>query len=99
MVAAYNAGPSRAVEWNKTETGARPLSADEFIARIDISSTRAYVTNILTRYRNLKEQKAAGNRQKAESRKPKAAGSQRSALRSFPPAACCLLPTSTGVRR
>lgn len=57
MVAAYNAGPRRAVEWNKTERGAPPLSADEFIARIDINSTRTYVTNILTRYRNIKAEK------------------------------------------
>jgi soluble lytic murein transglycosylase len=64
MVAAYNAGPSRAVEWNKTEKGAQPLSAAEFVARIDISSTRTYVTNILTRYHSLKarKQEAGGGR-------------------------------------
>jgi soluble lytic murein transglycosylase len=55
IVAGYNAGPSRAAEWNKVEQGARPLSAEQFVARIDISSTRAYVSNILTRYRKLKE--------------------------------------------
>jgi soluble lytic murein transglycosylase len=57
IVAAYNAGPSRAVEWNKVESGQSPLNAEQFIARIDISSTRAYVSNILTRYRKLKESK------------------------------------------
>ena len=54
MVAAYNAGPSRAAEWNKTSEAGRPLSAAEFIDNIDIPSTRAYVTSILGRYRKLK---------------------------------------------
>lgn len=55
MVAAYNAGPSRAAEWNRTPAGSPPLTAEEFVARIDISSTRAYVSNILERYRKLKD--------------------------------------------
>jgi soluble lytic murein transglycosylase len=54
MVAAYNAGPSRASEWSKVSTGARPLSDQEFIAKIDIPSTRAYVSSIMERYRKLK---------------------------------------------
>lgn len=54
MIAAYNAGPSRAAEWNRTSPGAPPLSGDQFIDRIDISSTRAYVMSILDRYRRLK---------------------------------------------
>ena len=54
MLAAYNAGPSRAADWNRVESGARPLNEQEFIARIDISSTRAYVTSILGRYRRVK---------------------------------------------
>ncbi len=58
MLAAYNAGPSRAADWNRTANGARPLSAEEFIARIDISSTRAYVTSILERYRERKASKS-----------------------------------------
>jgi len=58
MVAGYNAGPSRAAEWNQTAAGARPLTAEEFVARIDIPSTRAYVTSILERYRKLKEERA-----------------------------------------
>src|SRR6266702_7810009 len=49
MLAAYNAGPSRAADWNRVETGAPPLNEQEFIARIDIPSTRAYVTSILNR--------------------------------------------------
>jgi soluble lytic murein transglycosylase len=58
MVAGYNAGPRRAAEWSRTN-GSRPLTEKEFIARIDISSTRAYVTDILDRYRKLKEARRA----------------------------------------
>jgi soluble lytic murein transglycosylase len=54
VVAAYNAGPSRAAEWNKVSAGRKPLTADEFIARIDFPTTRAYVSNILERYRKKK---------------------------------------------
>jgi soluble lytic murein transglycosylase len=54
MLAAYNAGPGRAAEWSRVAEGARPLSEQEFIARIDIASTRAYVSSILDRYRRLK---------------------------------------------
>jgi len=57
MLAAYNAGPSRAAEWNRVESGARPLNEQEFIARIDIPSTRAYVTSILGRYHRVKSTK------------------------------------------
>lgn len=53
MIAAYNAGPSRAAEWNRAPEGT-VLSVDEFITRIDIPSTRAYVISILDRYRRLK---------------------------------------------
>src|SRR5215210_821375 len=63
MIAGYNAGPSRAADWNRVGERARPLPADEFVTRIDIPSTRAYVTSILERYRKLKEskgQKATG---------------------------------------
>ncbi|MGI9106114.1 MAG: transglycosylase SLT domain-containing protein [Pyrinomonadaceae bacterium] len=62
MTAAYNAGPSRAAEWNRTPPARAPFTAEEFIERIDIASTRAYVSSILTRYRALK---------KAEGDKPK----------------------------
>ena len=54
VVAAYNAGPSRAAEWNKVSSTEHPLSGPEFIARIDIASTRAYVRSIMERYRKLK---------------------------------------------
>src|SRR5215213_4359919 len=54
VVAAYNAGPSRAAEWNRVAPGRRQLTAEEFVARIDFPTTRAYVTNILERYRKLK---------------------------------------------
>jgi soluble lytic murein transglycosylase len=54
VVAAYNAGPSRAAEWSKVAAGARQLTGDEFINRIEIPSTRAYVSSIMERYRKLK---------------------------------------------
>src|ERR1041385_3127982 len=57
MLAAYNAGPSRAADWNRVDSGARPLTEAEFIARIDIASTRAYVTSILGRYHRVKSAK------------------------------------------
>ncbi len=53
-LAAYNAGPSRAAEWNKTQPRQPQLTAEQFIARIDFPTTRAYVTSILTRYREAK---------------------------------------------
>src|SRR5712692_1834627 len=59
MLAAYNAGPSRAAEWSRVAEGAQPLSEQEFIARIDIASTRAYVTSILDRYRRIKSSHSA----------------------------------------
>ena len=54
MIAAYNAGPSRAAEWNKVTAGQSQLSGEQFINNIDIPSTRAYVVSILERYRKLK---------------------------------------------
>jgi soluble lytic murein transglycosylase len=54
MIAAYNAGPTRAAEWNRPPNAGPPLSGQEFIERISIPSTRAYVTSILERYRKLK---------------------------------------------
>lgn len=58
MLAAYNAGPDRAVEWSRVAEGAPPLTEQQFIDRIDIASTRAYVTSILKRYRQVKSAKA-----------------------------------------
>jgi soluble lytic murein transglycosylase len=57
MLAAYNAGPSRAADWNRVDNGARPLTEAEFISRIDIASTKAYVTSILGRYHRVKSAK------------------------------------------
>ncbi|HEY2964467.1 MAG TPA: transglycosylase SLT domain-containing protein [Pyrinomonadaceae bacterium] len=57
MVAGYNAGPSRAAEWSRVADGAPPQSGAEFIQRIDIPSTRAYVMSIMERYHQLKNAK------------------------------------------
>lgn len=54
MLAAYNAGPSRVEEWTR-DTIAAAMSETEFIERIGISSTKAYVTSILNRYRSLQQ--------------------------------------------
>ncbi len=55
-LAAYNAGPSRVEEWTR-ETDTSTLSESEFVSRIGIASTRAYVTSILERYRSQPTQK------------------------------------------
>ena len=59
MVAAYNAGPSRAVEWSRSNPPGNTQSGAEFINRIDIPSTRAYVISIMQRYRQLKSAKSS----------------------------------------
>ena len=59
MVAAYNAGPSRAVEWSRTAEPDATQSGAEFINRIDIPSTKAYVTSIMQRYREVKSAKTS----------------------------------------
>lgn len=48
-LAAYNAGASRVEEWTKNSDAAT-LSEKEFISKINIASTRAYVGSILNRY-------------------------------------------------
>jgi soluble lytic murein transglycosylase len=48
-LAAYNAGASRVEEWTKN-TDAPKLTREEFIERINISTTKAYVASILKRY-------------------------------------------------
>jgi soluble lytic murein transglycosylase len=58
MIAGYNAGKSRVDKWNQTEPGEPSLTVEQFIQRIDISSTRAYVSSILARYRRLKAERA-----------------------------------------
>ncbi len=50
MLAAYNAGPSRVEEWTR-EADAGTLSENDFVERIGIASTKAYVSSILNRYR------------------------------------------------
>jgi len=54
ILAAYNAGPSRAAAWNRVERNQPQLTESQFINRIDFPTTRAYVSNILARYRDLK---------------------------------------------
>lgn len=49
-LAAYNAGPSRVEEWTK-DSDPRNLSEGDFVSRIGIASTKAYVSSILERYR------------------------------------------------
>jgi len=49
MLAAYNAGASRVEEWTK-DTDASKLSEPEFIEKINIASTKSYVSSILKRY-------------------------------------------------
>lgn len=55
-LAAYNAGPSRVDEWTKG-ADTQVLTESDFVSRIGISSTRAYVTSILARYRTEQGQK------------------------------------------
>lgn len=59
MVAAYNAGPSRAVEWSRTQEPGNVQSGAEFINRIDIPSTKAYVISIMQRYREVKSSRTS----------------------------------------
>jgi soluble lytic murein transglycosylase len=54
-LAAYNAGPSRVEEWTK-DLGP-DVSETEFIDHIGIASTRAYVSQILDRYRSIQAQR------------------------------------------
>jgi soluble lytic murein transglycosylase len=57
MIAGYNAGPSRAVEWSRSPETTQ--SSEEFINRINIPSTKAYVTSIMQRYRALKSSRTS----------------------------------------
>lgn len=49
MLAAYNAGSSRVEDWTKDIESAK-LTETEFIERINIASTKSYVSSILGRY-------------------------------------------------
>ncbi|MFZ1701322.1 MAG: lytic transglycosylase domain-containing protein [Pyrinomonadaceae bacterium] len=55
-LSAYNAGPSRVEEWTK-DTDAATLTETDFVSRIGIASTQAYVTSILNRYRTEQDKK------------------------------------------
>jgi soluble lytic murein transglycosylase len=59
MIAGYNAGPSRVVEWSKTNPPGSVQSGAEFINRIDIPSTKAYVLSIMQRYREVKNSRTS----------------------------------------
>ncbi|HMS40096.1 MAG TPA: lytic transglycosylase domain-containing protein [Pyrinomonadaceae bacterium] len=50
-LAAYNAGASRVTEWSKSSEEAKKMTEEEFIKNINISSTKAYVSEILERFR------------------------------------------------
>jgi soluble lytic murein transglycosylase len=50
MLAAYNAGPSRVEDWTR-DADASAITESDFVERIGITSTKAYVTSILDRYR------------------------------------------------
>jgi soluble lytic murein transglycosylase len=49
-LAAYNAGPSRVEEWSR-DADTQTITESDFVSRIGIASTRAYVSSILDRYR------------------------------------------------
>jgi soluble lytic murein transglycosylase len=59
MIAAYNAGPSRAVEWSRPQSPESVQTGAEFINRIDIPSTKAYVISIMQRYREIKSSRTS----------------------------------------
>jgi len=59
MIAAYNAGPSRAAEWSRVDPAGSAQSGADFINRIDIPSTKAYVISIMQRYRQLKSSRTS----------------------------------------
>jgi peptidoglycan lytic transglycosylase len=59
MVAAYNAGASRAVEWSRPDQPGNTQSGADFINRIDIPSTKAYVLSIMQRYREVKSSRTS----------------------------------------
>ena len=59
MVAAYNAGLSRAAEWSRSGEAGNTQTGAQFINSIDIPSTRAYVISIMQRYRQVKNAKTS----------------------------------------
>jgi len=53
-LAAYNAGASRVEEWTRVSANISQMSEQSFIEKINIASTKAYVTSILERYKTNK---------------------------------------------
>jgi soluble lytic murein transglycosylase len=53
-LAAYNAGASRVEEWTRGADQSK-MTEPDFIERINISSTKAYVASILERYRQTRK--------------------------------------------
>jgi len=50
-LAAYNAGASRVSEWTKVSSNPSQMSQQSFLEKIDIASTKSYVTSIIERYK------------------------------------------------
>ena len=50
-LAAYNAGASRVEEWTKISANQPQMSEQSFLEKINIPSTKSYVTSILKRYK------------------------------------------------
>ncbi len=57
MLAAYNAGASRVEEWTKISANPAQMSEQSFIEKINIPSTKSYVTSILERYKSERSKK------------------------------------------
>ena len=56
-LAAYNAGASRVEEWSKASNNPQQMGEQSFIEKINIGSTKIYVTEILDRYKEIKRAK------------------------------------------
>ena len=56
-LAAYNAGASRVEEWTRVSANTPQMSEQSFIEKINIASTKNYVTSILERYKEVKSKK------------------------------------------
>lgn len=56
-LAAYNAGASRVEEWSRVSNNPAQMSEQSFLEKINIASTKSYVTSILERFREAKKAK------------------------------------------
>ncbi len=56
-LAAYNAGASRVEEWTKISANIPQMSEQSFIEKINIASTKSYVSSILERYKENRSKK------------------------------------------